>query len=295
MKRREFLKGLAAVPVAGFLGGCHHRPPVSGVSADLHTLQIGLEGAFAVVIMKNNGNRVKAFVPRSSDPDLQHLVYFNDAKPLEREKSFHFELTSEGVKATKEPYINPGFNDFFASTEKWSVGDTVISLDLPAPDSINFSMRPQPVIFESGATGVMPTSHIFEYHLTDAQKVKMGCSQVDSSLCRSLPNCPPGVARYFFGVAPPNHQPFNGDAFDDTHAVKFFNFMLETRFPDLVAKYKLRHIGPQYAQSGGTGGASLSPAVMRYGQGAPKLRLASGTIECQLGGILVGTHSAAGG
>ena len=84
MRRREILKALATVPVASALGNClQYRPsptPTPPKEKSIHTVQILLEGAFAVVLQKTKPNRLIAFVPRSEEENhgLDHNFYFND-------------------------------------------------------------------------------------------------------------------------------------------------------------------------------------------------------------------------
>src|ERR1043166_1936326 len=150
MRRRELLKALATVPVASALGNClQHRPtptPTPTPSKEkIHTVQILLEGAFAVVLQKNKPNRLIAFVPRSEEEDhgLDHNFYFNDpTKGLPQETlraarkepaGMHFQLSEGGLRSYPETYVNPGFADFEAYTQKWRLPDRVVTLELPFP------------------------------------------------------------------------------------------------------------------------------------------------------------------
>ena len=243
MNRRDLLKALGSLPVVGALQGCTRgdtrNKPSSSKETKIHTLQILLEGAFAVVLQKQS-QRLTAFVPLP-DPgrkDLEHYFCFNDPedpkKLSEKTKEFRFELPSEGLhtyyrqddqRKNIDPYVNPGFDDFSAETDKWFLPPSLVILDLPFPRSLNFSGRPLDVKFGKKAlkpVGKMPTNYILEYRVDDQQKVKLKCNQGEMQ-CSPSPHCPPGVLRYFFGVGPINHDPQKREE----HAVEFFQFYAE--------------------------------------------------------------------
>lgn len=324
MNRRDVLKTLGSLPMVGVLQGCTRgdsggAPPPSK-ETKVHTLQILLEGAFAVVLQKQS-QRLTAFVPLP-DPgrkDLEHYFCFNDPedpkKLSEKTKEFRFELSAEGLHAYSrqdqgkniDPYVNPGFDDFSAETEKWFLPPSLVVLDLPFPRSLNFSGRPLDVKFGKKAlkpSGKMPTNYILEYRVDEQQKVKLKCSQGEME-CSPSPHCPPGVLRYFFGVGPVNHDPQKREE----HAVKFFNnVILKKAFPELQEKYEIASIEPSdYPEPNVSGGlrpvtfnasARTSPvtipAVLSNSKAARLLPVAS-LVDCQVGGILVGTHTGPNG
>ena len=321
MNRRDVLIALGSLPMFGVLQGCkrddsddaRHRSQ----ETKIHTLQILLEGAFAVVLQKQ-AQRVTAFVPLP-DPgrkDLEHYFCFNDPeKPKklgEKTKEFRFELSADGLhtyysqddqRKNINPYVNPGFDDFSAEAEKWFLPPSLVVLDLPFPRSLNFSGRPLDVKFGKKALkpfGKMPTNYIMEYRVDDHQKVNLKCNQGEMQ-CSPSPHCPPGVLRYFFGVGPMNHDPKKREE----HAVEFFNnVILKKAFPELQEKYEIASIeASDYEEpevSGGlrpvafkaserTSEATL-PAVLSPGMAARLLPVAS-LVDCQVGGILVGTKT----
>lgn len=317
MNRRDLLKALGALPIVGTLEGCMHGHSIPTPSKDIriHSLQILLEGPFAVVLQKQS-RRLTAFVPQP-DParkDLDHNFYFNDPETYRRrdEKSsgYRFELSGEGLhrypEANQDPYINPGFNDFVAETQKWTIPPSLVVLDLPIPRSINFSGRPLNVKFGKKAlkpAGMMPTNFVLEYRVDDEEKVRLKCNHSEMQ-CDPSPHCPPGIRRFFFGVGPTVHDP----KIRELHAIAFFNFMLEKAFPELREKYELVYIEPSdYAEPGGGGGYSTRPAVFRHGlEASPRVIPAvmnstspvarvlpvASLVDCQLGGFLVNTNTA---
>lgn len=316
MNRRDVLKGLGALPLAGALEGCMRGssvpPTPPAKETKIHTLQILLEGAFAVVLQKQS-HRLTAFVPRP-DParqDLAHYFCLNDPgnakQPDEKSKGYRFELSGEGLYRypnDPDPYINPGFSDFSAATEKWTIPPSVVVLDLPFPRSINFGGRPLNVRFGKKAlkpTGLMPTNYIFEYRVEDEGKIKLKCDRPEMP-CSPSPHCPPGVMRFFFGVGPTMHDTKGRQQ----HAVDFFNFMLQKSFPELREKYELAYIEPSdYEQPGENGSTyptsfvkpgetppALVPAILRSSQQVARLLPVASLVDCQSGGILVITRTA---
>jgi hypothetical protein len=325
MNRRDLLKALGSLPVVGVLQGCTRgdsgNTPSPSKETKIHTLQILLEGAFAVVLQKQS-QRLTAFVPLP-DPgrkDLEHYFCFNDPedqkKLSEKTKEFRFELSAEGLHAyygygdqrkNINPYVNPGFDDFSAETDKWFLPPSLVILDLPFPRSLNFSGRPLDVRFGKKALkpfGKMPTNYILEYRVDDQQKVKLKCNQ-DDMQCSPSPHCPPGVLRYFFGAGPINHDPKKREE----HAIDFFNnVILKKAFPQLQEKYEIASIeASDYEEPGVNGGLrpaafkpsegtspATHPAVLSPGKGARLLPVAS-LVDCQIGGILVGTRTGPNG
>jgi len=312
MKRRDVLKALAAVPVAGALG-CRHDnhdgkyPAVPDFR--VRTVQILLEGAFSLVLHKDKPNRLTAFVLKeeAGRDDLAHDFFFNDptlAKPrVEKDPAgYHFDLSADGLRNYADSYINPGFNDFLADTEKWFLRDRIVTITLPFPGSINFGGRPLNVTFVSGRKGVMPTNFILEYYAEEPKKISMSCPRMGGH-CQPTPHCPQGVARFFFAVAPRVKDPKT----QQQHAVDFFNFTLRQSFPDLVDRYTLEKIEPsEELQSPGYPGTQrpasmrlapesvLRPAVLSSRDRAARLLNISETVDCQVGGMLVRTNSPAG-
>ena len=302
MRRREILKALATLPIASAVGNClQYRPsptPTPAKEKSVHTVQILLEGAFAVVLQKNNPNRLFAFVPRAEEEShgLDHDFFFND--PMSRLQpatgkdpaGYHFQLSEAGLRSYPETYVNPGFADFEAYTQKWRLPNRVVTLQLPFPNSINFSGRPLHVEFASGRPGFMPTNYILEYYVEEAEKVKLTCPQLGEK-CAPSPNCPPGVLRYFFGVSPTKKES------PEKHAVEFFNFMLRRCFPELE-EHLLSYIEPSEKSRGRTSSAArprLMPGVLTTGSPSPHLLGVSAVLDCQLIGPVVHTNTASAG
>ncbi len=321
MNRRDVLKALGALPIASAWAGCRHddsQPaptptvtPATAPAVKVKRLQILLEGPFAVVLQKQKtSRRLIAFVPRPDPgkPDLDHYFCFNEPQKKlgtsKDSKNFEFELPEDGLKtnAAVLPYVNADFNDFKAETQVWTQPPSLVSLNLPFPNSINFGGRPLHVKFASRAlkaTGIMPTNYIIEYNVDNPAKIAMMCRQM-GGVAVSSPNCPPGIIRYFFGVGPD----LKDAKTKQKHAVDFFNTVLLAKcFPQLREKYTLVDIEKSEDESEETPmthptafndaeAPALVPAVLQSSQRPRLLRVAS-LVDCQLGGILVGTDTPA--
>jgi hypothetical protein len=313
MNRRDVIKALGALPLASAWAGCRHdEPEVAPASAGtvpVRTLQILLEGAFAVVLQRTS-RRLIAFVPRpdTANSNLAHEFYFNDPDPKHkkdlgtREKpiSYEFQLQEDGLRrlTAPKPYINPDFRDFRAETQVWNHPPSLVSLDLPFPGSIHFSGTPLLVQFAPKAlkpTGMMPTNYIIEYYVEDAAKVGMACRQLGGRPLPS-PNCPPGIIRYYFGVGPKQTD----EESRHKHAPAFFNFMLATCFPQLRDKYALADPyspRPGYTRPSAFDGSQaapvLAPAVLQSTGQRPRLLPVASLVDCEIGGMLVETDVAA--
>jgi len=320
MNRRDVLKALGALPIASAWAGCRHddsQPaptptvtPATAPAVKVKRLQILLEGPFAVVLQQKS-RRLIAFVPKPDPgrPDLEHHFCFNSPQPIDgiskNPRNFQFELQEDGLRKNTDPlpYVNADFNDFKAETQVWTQPPSLVNLNLPFPNSINFGGRPLHVKFASRAlkaTGIMPTNYIIEYYVDNPAKIAMMCRQMVGGVAVSSPNCPPGIIRYFFGVGPDLKDPKT----KQKHAVDFFNTVLLAKcFPQLREKYTLVDIEKSEDESEETPMThptafndaetpALVPAVLQSSQRLRLLRVAS-LVDCQLGGILVRTHTPA--
>jgi len=286
MHRRDLLKALAAVPLATALAGCKREKHEEDESRR-HILEVHLDGAFALVIQENKANSILAFSPRPKKEDEPHQFYFNGyAKAEDLQKSQHFRLSAERRDRDSKPEISPGLRDFSFQTEHWRVGDSLVTIELPAPRRITFSGHRSPVKFLSGGRpAFMPTNHILEYDLKDDALPKLECT--DSSLkCEPSPDSFPGVTRFFFEIGPKRSLNLSESR---AHAILFFNYLLQQCFPDLAEKYQL---DPGYSR--GMEHASLPqvvPAVFQYGSDYPLRQNASYTVDCEFAGPLASTKT----
>jgi len=281
MHRRDVLKGLATLPWATALVSC--KP-----EKHLNTLEVHLDGAFAVVIQENKANSILAFSPRPKQGDEPHQFYFNGyPKAEDPQKSYHFNLTAETRDRDSKVEISPGLNDFSFKTNRWRVGDSLLSLELPAPDRITFSGHRTPVRFQlSHQLAFMPTNHILEYDLKDGKAPKLECSE-PSLKCEPSRDSFPGVTRFFFEIGPKRSLNLVESRL---HAIGFFNYILQQSFLDLAEKYQL---DPQYAreQEYGVVTPKTTSAVYHYGYDSPLLQDASYAVDCEYAGPLASTRN----
>jgi hypothetical protein len=303
MNRRQLLKGLGILPIAGAIGsdGESQRPTPA---RECHTLQITLEGAFAVVLRRQQEQyRITAFSPASPTapppgadcpkelfPIEPHEFCFN-GKP-QGAGNYHFELSPQGLDAVTRPSIDIGFRDFTAETERWRSTNNFVAIDLPCPKRISFNGQPDIVVFAfpPGArrTGHMPSNHVLEYQVQDPSQIKMVCRGLKTP-CVPSSQSTLDVTRFSFSVGLPPEKDKDGQ-----HAVKFFNYLLCGFFPDLVKAYSLSRVGYATTNPAGTRGAGLDasngrmvPAVLKYTTPPARLMMVSEAVDCLAGGIIV--------
>ncbi|HEV2987869.1 MAG TPA: twin-arginine translocation signal domain-containing protein, partial [Candidatus Angelobacter sp.] len=252
MNRRQLLKGLGVLPIAGALG-CAEETQKPAPDRKCHTLQVTLEGAFAVVLRRQPSGqyRVTAFSPASptqppKDTDCpknlfpieSHAFSFNGKQ--QPPGNYHFELLPQGLDTTPRPIIDIGFRDFTAETERWRLAENFVTIELPSPKTISFYGQPDVVVFAfpAGAhrTGQMPSNHILEYQVNDPAQVKMVCRGVKDP-CVPSSKSTSGVTRFSFAVGLPPQKDQDGQ-----HAVKFFNYLLCGFFPDLFKTYSISRV-----------------------------------------------------
>ena len=290
MRRRELLKALAAVPFAAAISGCEEKGEKDKKQSgqNIRTVEIHLEGAFALVLQKNKGNSLLAFSPKppsGMDPHEFHRNGYRTAEGGGNPLTFKFSLEGAG-REEKPPEINPGMNDFFFETERWRVGNSLVTIELPRPDKITFIGHRSQVAFQSDKERKvwMPTNHVLKYELHSGGN--MACSN-GTAKCDASPDFYPGVTRYFFEIGPTRTMNY---AESHLHAIKFFNYILQQSFPDLAKRYSL--FEPPAGYSAAYSAPRLVPAVFQYEVPAPQLRQASYITDCEFGGPSVGTHTA---
>lgn len=281
MERRDVLKALAALPLTFALRNSE------GESERRHhfgAVEVYLEGALALVVQEDKGNSILAFSPRPAKNSEQHEFYLDNTKLPESGKEIKFRLSLEKARHVIRPEINPGLKDFLFKTENWHVGDSIATIEFPAPDRITFSGRRTRVEFQNdGRIAFMSANHILEYDLREPIKPALECSEAKVK-CEPSEDKYDNVTRYFFEVGPKhslNHEEARA------HAAAFFNFILEQSFPDLAKRDLLRVPDEQRKSS------MLMPAVFQ-GEAPRSLRKdASFLVECEYSGPVVVTKSPA--
>jgi hypothetical protein len=287
MHRRDVLKALATLPLATAFIGCEHEKHEDDKD-HANTLEVHLDGAFAVVIQENKANSILAFSPRPKTGDEPHQFYFNGyPKPEDSQKSYNFKLSAATRERDRDaqPQISPGLKDFSFQTEHWRVGDSLVTIELPAPRRITFSGHRSPVKFLSDhRLAFMPTNHILEYDLKDPKLTKLECSE-SSLKCEPSRDSFPGVTRFFFEIGPQRSLNFVQSR---EHAIGFFNYILQQSFPDLA---KTSLLDPKYARGleYGETDPKATSAVYHYGSNGSLLQDASYAVDCEFAGPQVST------
>jgi hypothetical protein len=318
MNQRHLLSATLVLSVLCGLSACRHEagehrphPPEPA------TLKVILNGPFAIVLDKNKPSRITAFTPR--DPQGMHRVYVNDLeKDRDREKDYHFKLLSDGLNTTgRRPYIDQYFRDFNVETDEWKRENYAVTIDLPVPDVISFTLPAPTLFFENGKKAFMPLNHILEYRVDDAEKIRLfsaelkdlhplSCAELLEQFehvcakqllsdyqksCREmkglLSSCTHSNTKtFFFGVGLPAESLMTNE--EKAHAVHFFNDVLLRSFPHL-RNLRLAPLDNPGQTGNGSPGGMLIPAVVKYPM--PNLRLlpVSAVIDCKVGGFIVTT------
>lgn len=189
MNRRKLLKGLLATPALSLMSGCRDR--LDPHASKTTTLRIFLMGPFFVVMVKDQGYRVKVFVPY--DRERKHeLRLQNPMQPVPRPTTscrvgYQFTLPDHGLLATSDrPYIDHGFDDALLSVDQWTPRpeEYFVALDLPTPHAIGYVPPLYPVQFSPGGNrqsdyARVPLNHVLEYKMVDADDVRMQKKQLE--------------------------------------------------------------------------------------------------------------------
>ena len=266
MHRREVLKGLAALPFAGILAGCKPK--------ERHVVEIHLEGAFAVVIQENKNNSVIAFSPRPPAGEVEHQFYWNGSRtPEDTTKPLNLTFSLQEREGDRKLQIDPGLEDFHFTTENWRIGNSLVTLEFPAPTEVTFSGHRSPVTFQSDhRKAFIPSNHILRYELHGGAQPKLECGAAGHQ-------CNPedsydGVTRFFFEVGPKRYLTHEES---QSHAIRYFNYVMQQSFPDLAPKFSLED--PYKAR--GTKTSKLSPAVFQYDTQPATLENVSYITDCE--------------
>jgi len=285
MHRREVLKGLAALPLASVLASCDYDKKDKDDRSQSHIVEVHLDGAFAVVIQEKKENSIVAFSPRPPAGE-EHEFHFNGAqRPEDTSKPLHFNFALERRNRDRKPEIDPGLDDFHFTSENWKIGDSLVTLELPAPTEITFSGHRSPVTFQSDHRKVfMATNHILRYEVNREAQPKLECG---ANVKCSPEDHYDSVTRYFFEVGPKRY--LNHDE-SKAHAIKYFNFVLQNYFSDLATRFSLED---PYKKQVMMPSPSLVTAVLQYGAQTAILENASYLVDCEFTLPVVSTRTAA--
>jgi hypothetical protein len=326
MNRRNLMKAMLTLPVAGALGGCREKPEGGSSSpASQGTLRIVLHGPFALVLNRTKPSRIKAFVPFDAEKERQHLFSYPTPKDVVGKESdhssFHFELSTDGLEVNQRlPYVDHGFDDFKIHTGEFEPMPKAyfVTIDLPAPEVITFPTGEYAFVnvrFVTGKTAAMPLNQVLEYRVRDLGKVRIESKELGSLPALSYSDVrqkyqqadqkkmtsPHGSVRheymggtdtdirtYFFGVGLPSETPETVQA---EHAIRFFNNRLLASFPNSpdAATRRLAAVGVSLCQTTRSDSSGVVPAALTYPMPEPRLRMVTATDDCRLGGLIGST------
>ena len=334
MKRRKLLSGLFALSAATIVNGCHgYDKNTSDRDKDddkndkdkrQATLKVIIQGPFAVVLKKDEKQRlsVSAFIP--SDP--KHEFRFGTPMTKETDASkYRFTLERSGLDISeKRPYIDHGFDDMFFDLGRYPEPNYFVSIDLPVPDLITFIPPVEPVVFVDGRIVSAPLNHVLEYKISNLSQVILTADQLKEKKQRPMafseiyrqyenhhdneqeytgkkehgPQFPhtrgelgrpaePEVYTYFFGVgvAPNSMNLFQAAL----HGRDFFNNRLVPLFPNskgLKPLSDIRNYGDPCTPVLPQGRAGEKPSVWRESAEQPRLLLVSSAEDCRAAGLM---------
>jgi hypothetical protein len=279
MNRRDFAKGLAALPFIGsvksFASICN-----SSCLSQPHSLWVALEGPFAVV-MDSSTHAITAFTPRDNG---EHLFAFNGAG-YDNKPAYNFTMTIENWPVPPMPppslCVQNDSSPFCAENTEWKdTKDYFITINLPAPNRI--------IVYDSvyGAdmqdnttTAPLPYAHVLEYDLNGNTpmmigSIKPGTNVLLSPVTRSG-NSMDLLFRFEIGLI----NTLGGDSDPNgNNAKSFYNTLLLPHFPKLASQ-GIRNIGQVHKFQAERG---IKPkSNMR------RPPFTTTTFECKSGGLLV--------
>ena len=251
MNRRDFAKGLAALPLlkaVGFAQICTSGPCQTNPNA----LMIVLQGPFALVINSASPWNITAFTPKHNG---EHLFAFNGSV-CDNDAKYAFLLENDGLMpATAAPCVDSPLPRFCAENTPVdrSPKDHFVSIHLPAPQRIFIKQSgnlmatmedPGP-----GTKFALPGDRILEYDNPDMTKVRMlGSGDGD------LTQLPPvtGKRLFTFEVGLPNLLGGGDSDPDGSHAIDFYNNSLLPHFSALAhdTKRRIQDITPHAVRRG---------------------------------------------
>lgn len=258
MKRRDFVKAMAALPIVGATASL-----IS--TCNPSHLQVILQGPFGLMINTAiNGDRpwgVRAFVPVHN---REHMFMFNNS-PENKDSNYKFQLKPDGLKPNPFPTLNRQFERFYFEHAlcNFDTNYHFMTIELPYPERINIRSSFSNATMMDGKQFEIPGDHILEYKIINRNIVEM--SGWENSSTTAIPLKSKNQI-FTFEVGLPNHLGGNDSDQNGTHAVEFYDNSLLLYFPDL-AKNKANNI------------LQVSP------HSHPKTT----TLECKIGGLIVTT------
>lgn len=224
MNRRDFAKGLAALPLVGdvksFASICGSTPCPSKAGS----LRVILEGAFALLINRSSPWGIRVFTPKHHG---EHAFVFNTL-PCDKDSKYKFELSPLGLKpASSAPCIDSTFQYFCAEQTPCnpSTKHHFITIDLPGPERIlSLSSSGVTATMEDGNEYPLPGDHILEYEITNSSLIQMSGWYNDKLVTPPLrPYTADGYTVFKFEVGLPRLLGGGDSDLKGEHAVEFYN------------------------------------------------------------------------
>ena len=237
MNRRDFVRIVAGAAAAAPFAGYAREAPFQGPTPG--TLQIYLEGPFAVVLKKDSIGQIQevtAYAPvEKEDTPREHEFHLHGKH--DKNKEYTLTLAKDGLLTSSSiGSVSTQFNLFMGKAFGPPKLKSFITINLPpAPEQIIF-FSSTPATQEGVANDVpMPLDHVLVYNVQNINQVIMTCDKLPTSFPDKIG---PNSGQFHIQVGLPR----GGDP-DGSKAVQFFNDRLLGAFPNSGVK-KLTHVGP---------------------------------------------------
>jgi hypothetical protein len=236
VKRRDFVKAMAALPVVRSLPSFASVCGTSPCTTIPGSLRVILEGPFALAINNSSPWSIRAFSPKYR----KHNFAFNGSL-CDKDVQYGFYLAETGLKsATAAPCIDASFKYFCAENTSFDsrMNDHFLTLHLPAPQRIFTLSSGITAILEDGTPNVpLPGDHVLEYDTTtDPALIRMLGWYEDGASIQLTPYLLNSYQTFKFEVG---LAKLLGNTTSDPnghHAINFHNNYLLKYFPDLKDK-----------------------------------------------------------
>lgn len=235
MNRRNFLAALTVSPFVTKLEQLSATIRTADSGTPINRLRVILEGPFAVVLQKDYGNRIRAFVPHGDN----HVFFLNGTQRAGN--GFHLRLLDDGLEPYSSCQVDDGFAAFHEPTAQWLLQDYYVSIDLPCPQTITYDQSLPAVLATDPSHKVkMPVNHILEYDFTDSTKLSLSCTEIGPTSPRQCTSLPCLELSLQVGLLKMPHSP---DPDPHAHKAKaFFNKHMLDCFPELKKKKRIKKI-----------------------------------------------------
>jgi hypothetical protein len=239
MNRRDFAKGLAALPFAGAIKSFASSDTKKHCPLTKPFLLVVLEGPFALAVGGNSSYTVTAFTPRH---DSRHLLAVN-GKLFGADAKYEFRLFPDGLtNPAGTPCIEDQYTHFYSKNTPCQQNrqDHFVSIDLPAPEGIIVGSSSLIAKMEDSDNDVdMPGPQVLVYTCPDKTSIRMYGSD-GTDVVKMETTDIVGIPAFRFEVGLPNHLGGTGSDPNGSHAIDFYNNGLLRHFPALASEKEWR-------------------------------------------------------